>query len=110
MVRKRTDTPNPTDIITNALRTLAEIEDERSALNERRKGALAPLFDELSLSKKAVAAFIQRRRMTEEDRANFDRTFNQLCVADGQPFQPDLFDQLAQRDMTETPRDGARPN
>jgi hypothetical protein len=94
-------TITPDELIRQQLEILDGIEDERAALVERRKGALAPLFDELSLSKRAVKAFLQRRNMTEEDQAQFDQDFAGLCQADNAPFQPDLFDELFRKDRAD---------
>jgi hypothetical protein len=86
------DAPDAKALITETLDALDQIDSERSALNDRTRAAKAVLIDELALSKKALAAFLQRRRLDPDDRAAFDQTFQQLCSASGEPFQPDLFD------------------
>lgn len=111
MPRKKTNNadrqPTPAEIVPEVLETLDAIEAERTALKERQSAQFGRLYEELNMSKAAVQAFMKRRRLSDEQRVQFDRDFTTLCSANHEPFQPDLFDQLNAQDWAEGAADSS---
>jgi hypothetical protein len=112
MPKKQTDDAprqlTPAEIVPEVLRVLDQISEERAALTERKRAQYSRLYDECGFSKTAVKAFERRRELDEEGRMQFDRDLATLCSAVGDAFQPDMFDQLAMRDMRDAHIDGDR--
>ena len=68
------------------------LDRQRASLGQQRTRLINQLLANLGISRKALAAFLARRKLSEDDRAHWDASLAALCDKTGMNWQPDLFD------------------
>ena len=81
-----------TDLLAQLLEELDTLDRQRGQLSQARTLAVNQLLSHLGVSRKALAAFLARRKLDQEDRAHYDASLSELCNLDDAPLQPDMFD------------------
>lgn len=94
------DTPDDryTDILSQLLEEIDSLDCQRGQLNQARTLAINQLLAHLGVSRKALMAFLARRKLDAEDRAHYDASLNELCSPCDTPLQPDIFDLASARE------------
>lgn len=77
--------------IRELLAEIDDLDDARAALGEKRAAAITALRDVARLNKKALAAFLVRRKLSTEDKQSWNESIESLCKATGSYLQPDMF-------------------
>lgn len=85
-----------TDDYTTTLATLLEdldtLEAHAKQLAKSKTATINQLLAHLGVNRKALMAFLARRKLSAEDRAHYDASLHELCNLDDEPLQPGLFD------------------
>ena len=68
------------------------LDRQHATLGQQRTLLINQLLADLGISRKALAAFMARRKLSEDDRAHWDASLAALCAKTGLEWQPDLFD------------------
>ena len=95
------DDDAPDDRYTALLEQLLEeidtLDSQRAQLSQARTQAVNQLLAHLGVSRKALLAFLARRKLGAEERAHYDASLNELCSRSATPLQPDIFDLASTR-------------
>ena len=94
-----------TDLLAQLLEEIDTLDRQRGQLSQARTLAVNQLLAHLGVSRKALAAFLARRKLDQEARAHYDASLDELCSLSAAPLQPGLFDLATVRN--ETPDVGA---
>ena len=87
-----------TDLLAQLLEELDTLDRQRGQLSQARTLAVNQLLSHLGVSRKALAAFLARRKLGEEARAHYDASLDELCSLSATPLQPDIFDLASVRE------------
>ena len=87
-----------TDLLAQLLAELDTLDRQRGQLSQARTLAVNQLLAHLGVSRKALAAFLARRKLGEEARAHYDASLDELCSLSATPLQPDIFDLASVRE------------
>ena len=87
-----------TDLLAQLLAELDTLDRQRGQLSQARTLAVNQLLSHLGVSRKALAAFLARRKLGEEARAHYDASLDELCSLSATPLQPDIFDLASVRE------------
>ena len=87
-----------TDLLAQLLEELDTLDRQRGQLSQARTLAVNQLLSHLGVSRKALAAFLARRKLGEEARAHYDASLDELCSLSATPLQPGLFDLASVRE------------
>ena len=87
-----------TDLLAQLLEELDTLDRQRGQLSQARTLAVNQLLSHLGVSRKALAAFLARRKLSEEARAHYDASLDELCSLSATPLQPSLFDLASVRE------------
>lgn len=93
--------PVSPEFVTRLRESAAELDEkkkERKALNEAISAIYAK-FEAFGLNKKAVRAAITYQGMDEEQRKNYDRSYQTMRHALGMPVQTDMFMEMAKQEL-----------
>ena len=87
-----------TALLAQLLEELDTLDRQRAQLSQARTLAVNQLLAHLGVSRKALAAFLARRKLGEEARAHYDASLDELCTLSAAPLQPDIFDLASVRE------------
>ena len=87
-----------TDLLAQLLEEIDTLDQQRGQLSQARTQAVNQLLAHLGVSRKALLAFLARRKLGAEDRAHYDASLNELCSLSATPLQPDIFDLASVRE------------
>ena len=87
-----------TDLLAQLLEELDTLDRQRGQLSQARTLAVNQLLSHLGVSRKALLAFLARRKLGEEARAHYDASLDELCSLSATPLQPSLFDLASVRE------------
>ena len=68
------------------------LDRQRAIIGQQRTRLINQLLANLGISRKAMTAFLARRKLSEDGRAHWDASLAALCAKTGLDWQPDLFD------------------
>ena len=74
-----------TDLLAQLLEEIDTLDRQRGQLSQARTLAVNQLLSHLGVSRKALAAFLARRKLSEEARAHYDASLSELCNLDDAP-------------------------
>ena len=86
-----------TVLLEQLLAEIDALDQQRGQLSQARTQAVNQLLAHLGVSRKALLAFLARRKLGAEDRAHYDASLNELCSRSATPLQPDIFDLASTR-------------
>ena len=86
-----------TALLAQLLAEIDTLDQQRGQLCQARTQAVNQLLAHLGVSRKALAAFLARRKLGAEDRAHYDASLDELCSLSAAPLQPDIFDLASAR-------------
>ncbi len=89
-----------TDLLAQLLEEIDTLDRQRAQLSQARTLAVNQLLAHLGVSRKALAAFLARRKLDQEARAHYDASLDELCSLSAAPLQPGLFDLASVRNET----------
>jgi len=89
-----------TALLAELLAEIDALDQQRGQLSQARTQAVNQLLAHLGVSRKALLAFLARRKLGAEDRAHYDASLNELCSLSAAPLQPGLFDLASVRNET----------
>ena len=89
-----------TDLLAQLLAEIDALDQQRGQLSQARTQAVNQLLAHLGVSRKALLAFLARRKLGAEDRAHYDASLDELCSLSATPLQPDIFDLASVRNET----------
>ncbi len=78
--------------VLNMLAEMDALDRQRATLGQQRTLIINQLLANLGISRKALAAFLARRKLSEDERAHWDASLAALCDKTGLEWQPDLFE------------------
>ena len=84
-------------LLAELLAEIDALDQQRGQLSQARTQAVNQLLAHLGVSRKALLAFLARRKLGAEDRAHYDASLNELCSRSAAPLQPGLFDLASTR-------------
>lgn len=86
------DPDDYTGTLASLLADLDTLEAHAKQLGKSKTATINQLLAHLGVSRKALMAFLARRKLSEKDRAHYDASLSELCNLDDTPLQPDIFD------------------
>ena len=87
-----------TALLAEYLGEIDTLDRQRAQLAESRTLAINQLLAHLGVSRKALLAFLTRRKLSDDDRAHYDASLSDLCERSQEPLQADLFDLASARE------------